>query len=95
MSQIEAGLHQLHASSESDDVPPAPAPQRVEITTSSSVGAVHAPFAKVNTVENGSPASDAGLRPGDYVKKFGAVHALNHERLTRLAREVQMNEGVS
>lgn len=99
MSQIEKGLHQLHASpdfAESTPVAPQPQYQRTEIdTTPIPRVSVHAPFAKVNSVEDGSPAKEAGLKPGDHVKMFGMVHALNHERLTALSREVQANEGVS
>ncbi|TGZ83557.1 26S proteasome non-ATPase regulatory subunit 9 [Ascodesmis nigricans] len=97
MSQIEKGLHQLHASpdfAESTPVAPQPQYQRTEIdTTPIPRVSVHAPFAKVNSVEDGSPAKEAGLKPGDHVKMFGMVHALNHERLTALSREVQANEG--
>lgn len=40
-----------------------------------------------------SPAEQAGLKLGDQVKQFGSCHALNHERLTKIAEVVGSNEG--
>lgn len=54
-----------------------------------------APFAKVNTVVDGSPASLAGLRPGDQIRSFGYVNSTNHDDLKKVAECVQGNEGVS
>lgn len=53
-----------------------------------------APFAKVNTVVDGSPASLAGLRPGDQIRNFGPVNNSNHDDLKKVAECVQGNEGV-
>lgn len=52
------------------------------------------PFARVNSVEPGSPAEQAGLKTGDTIREFGGVHWLNHERLSKVAETVQQNEGV-
>ncbi|KAI5815092.1 hypothetical protein BZA77DRAFT_317001 [Pyronema omphalodes] len=54
---------------------------------------VTTPFAKINSVESESPAEEAGLKRGDYLKKFGEVNALNHDGLKALAKEVTRNEG--
>ena len=53
------------------------------------------PFATVNSVVVGSPADQAELKAGDEVLLFGAVNWLNHEKLGRVAREVQTHQGVS
>lgn len=53
-----------------------------------------APFARVNTVVDGSPASLAGLKPGDQIRNFGYVNRSNHDDLKKVAECVQGNEGV-
>lgn len=53
------------------------------------------PFAKVNTVVDGSPADSAGLKAGDEIRNFGYVNIRNHDGLKRVAECVQGNEGVS
>lgn len=53
-----------------------------------------APFARVNTVVDGSPASLAGLKPGDQIRNFGYVNVSNHDDLKKVAECVQGNEGV-
>lgn len=39
------------------------------------------PFCKIVEVKIGSPADTGGLRPGDLLLKYGAVHSLNHNNL--------------
>lgn len=51
------------------------------------------PFAKVNTVVDGSPADSAGLKAGDEIRNFGYVNIRNHDGLKRVAECVQGNEG--
>lgn len=65
------------------------------ILGSSSTSALQPPFAKVNSVEPGSPADLAGLKAGDQVTRFGTVDYTNHERLSKVAQVVQQNENVS
>lgn len=55
---------------------------------------VETPFAKVNSVTDGSPAHQAGLKAGDGIRAFGHVNWMNHENLTKVAEVVQRNEGV-
>ena len=52
------------------------------------------PFAKVNTVESGSPAHEASLKAGDRIRTFGSANWTNHENLRKVAEVVQRNEGV-
>ncbi|KAH8657465.1 26S proteasome non-ATPase-like protein regulatory subunit 9 [Tricladium varicosporioides] len=51
------------------------------------------PFAKVNSVVDGSPADSAGLKAGDAIRNFGYVNVSNHNDLKRVAECVQGNEG--
>ncbi|KAK7204841.1 putative 26S proteasome non-ATPase regulatory subunit 9 [Myxozyma melibiosi] len=50
-------------------------------------------FAVVNSVEDRSPAHEAGLLRGDKIVKFGDVNAENHQHLSRLSTVVQQNQG--
>jgi 26S proteasome non-ATPase regulatory subunit 9 len=53
------------------------------------------PFAKVNSVVEGSPAASAGLQAGDEIRNFGYVNNTNHDGLKRVGECVAGNEGVS
>jgi len=96
MSKIELGLHEHHAKHQASD--PLPTSTSTQMPSGSSKtsdqGLVDTPFAKVNSVENGSPADDAGLKAGDRIRKFGHVNWINHERLSKVAEVVQRNQGV-
>lgn len=56
---------------------------------------LEAPFAKVNSLVEGSPAAQAGLKPQDLIRRFGYVDRRNHEELKKVAECVQGNEGQS
>jgi hypothetical protein len=105
MKQIETGLHAHHAataaaSEKEAEMAAAAAAERIASGSSltsavvTSTAEVTTPFAKINSVEPGSPAEEAGLKRGDYLKKFGGVNALNHDGLRALAKEVGGNDGV-
>lgn len=64
-------------------------------TASSSAPVVEPPFARVNSVVEGSPAAESGLQAGDKIVSFGTVNWQNHERLGKVAQAVQQNENVS
>lgn len=65
------------------------------VSNASSTSTSSNPFARVNSVERGSPADQAGLKVGDQVVRFGLVDYTNHERLNKVAQVVQQNENVS
>lgn len=107
MKRIELGLHAHHArlaaAAASEETAVAAATSTLPTTTSTtttvrttaaSTAEIHTPFAKINSVAEGSPAAEAGMQAGDYIKKFGWVHALNHEKLKKLTECVAANDGV-
>ena len=51
------------------------------------------PFAEVDEVHAEGPAAAAGLRLGDRLLRFGAIHAGNHDGLRALARLTQRSVG--
>ncbi|KAF3907753.1 hypothetical protein AA313_de0209495 [Arthrobotrys entomopaga] len=95
MAEIEKSLHSYHAEQAG-----APEPTGSEISATASSGPsalrpetiVEAVFAVVKSVAPSSPAEAAGLKAGDRIKRFGTIGALNHEKLARVATEVQQNE---
>ena len=93
--RIEAGLEVHFASGISHGNLPSSS-SLTEI--SSSLEAATTPdvvFAKVDTVSSSSPAEEAGLKPGDFIKKFGNVDNANNEKLRKVAEVVAQNEQVS
>lgn len=99
MNRIEKGLHQHHAtlreSGDSKDVQsPATGGTVEQNAPASSRTTLDPPFARVNSVAPSSPAHEAGLKVGDKIRNFGAVHSRNHENLRRVAEVVQRQEGV-
>ena len=107
MIKIETGLHAHHASLQASFSSPSSSPSALPSSTSSSstqpseggeedeARVIETPFAKVNSVVEGSPAHAAGLRAGDRIRAFGAANWMNHEKLTKVAEVVQRSEGVS
>lgn len=97
MSRIERGLHEHYASASSRAQQPSQtsgAPGSSSETATDPPDLIETPFAKVNAVTPGSPAEQAGLRPGDAIRRFGHVNWLNHEKLSKIAETVQRNEDV-
>ena len=95
MSKIEVGLHEHHAAYQAANPPDSSSTQAAGSSGSSVQGVLDTPFAKVNSVVDGSPADQAGLKVGDRIRKFGNVNFMNHEKLSKVAETVQRNQGVS
>ena len=87
MKKIEEGLHAYHANL-------APAHTAAAAAAPAAARQVETPFAKIHHLAANSPAAEAGLLPGDHIKQFGPVNALNHDGLRKLAEVVAQSEGV-
>ena len=97
MDSIEKRIHE-HFASLPDEVaaptePQVPTPQE-SLRDYVPPPVLMAPFAKVNSVVDGSPASLAGLKSGDQIRNFGYVNQSNHDDLKKVAECVQGNENV-
>ncbi|XP_042371115.1 26S proteasome non-ATPase regulatory subunit 9 isoform X2 [Plectropomus leopardus] len=92
MEEIEEALHKLHAlekaKREADEAGAQEEAMEQQVT-------LPPPFARVDAVTQGSPASGAGLRVGDEVIEFGSVNTANFHNLQNIASVVQHSEGVS
>ncbi|KAM8865634.1 26S proteasome non-ATPase regulatory subunit 9 [Synchiropus picturatus] len=90
MVEIEEALHKLHAREKAkraqDEVEAQAEAMDVQVT-------LPAPFARVDAVTQGSPASGAGLKVGDEVIEFGSVTTNNFQNLQNIASAVQHSEG--
>ncbi|RMZ76383.1 hypothetical protein DV737_g4841, partial [Chaetothyriales sp. CBS 132003] len=94
MGRVEKGLHAHHANlqaSDSSKQAEPSQPQRALPTTATAPVAPETPFARVNSVEPGSPANEAGLKRGDQIRRFGTVIWSNHERLRKVASSIAIS----
>lgn len=100
MNVIEKAVHAHFEFLQKNPLPeisasPAPTTNGTSNGTSQAEAAqvLEAPFAKVNSIVEGSPAAQAGLKPQDLIRRFGYVDRRNHEGLKKVAECVQGNEG--
>lgn len=94
MDRIEKALHEHHANIQEENAKkPQSDSSTVQESTTSPPPAPETPFARVNTVEPGSPANEAGLKVGDLIRRFGDAIWSNHERLRKVGEVVQQNTG--
>ncbi|KAM7196141.1 Ras family domain containing protein [Naviculisporaceae sp. PSN 640] len=94
MAVIEKHLHEHFASLQDEDGPAGVTSNGEPSVLPDSVFEVFdRPFAKVNSVVDNSPASAAGLKPGDLIRNFGYVNFQNHDNLRKVGECVQGNEG--
>ncbi|EEH09232.1 conserved hypothetical protein [Histoplasma capsulatum G186AR] len=106
MTKVEQGVHahfarlqqqehqQQRQEQQNASCPPTPLPAMDDsATTSARTGLIETPFAKINSVAEGSPAAQAGIKVGDRIRSVGHVNWMNHENLAKVAEVVQRNEG--
>lgn len=90
MKQVEEALHQLHAREKEKHARDEAEALAEAMSQSQSLPQ---PFAKVNTVTPGSPASVSGLQVDDEIVEFGSVNVNNFQNLQNIATVVQHSEG--
>ncbi|KAK0138137.1 26S proteasome non-ATPase regulatory subunit 9 [Merluccius polli] len=99
MVDIEEALHKLHAREKSKREQDASRQGQAEAMEQGQAeameqdGPLHAPFARVEGISQGSPACRAGMRVGDEVVEFGSVNTGNFRNLQNIASVVQHSEG--
>ncbi|XP_040202959.1 26S proteasome non-ATPase regulatory subunit 9 [Rana temporaria] len=90
MKEIEEALHNLHARDKEKRVKDEAEAQAEALQQNLDLPV---PFAKVDTVTPGSPASMSGLQVGDEITAFGSVNSKNFQNLQNIATVVQHSEG--
>nr|KMM71476.1 26S proteasome non-ATPase regulatory subunit 9 [Coccidioides posadasii RMSCC 3488] len=103
MAKIEQVVHAYFAdmrereaggeAPESSRVPPV-GPEFSEETPSNQNVLAETPFARVNSVAEGSPAAEAGMKVGDKIRGFGTVNWMNHQDLRKISEVVQNSEDI-
>uniref|UniRef100_F7DHS1 26S proteasome non-ATPase regulatory subunit 9 n=2 Tax=Monodelphis domestica TaxID=13616 RepID=F7DHS1_MONDO len=98
MKQVEEALHQLHARGKEKQAKDAAEAQNEAMNQGqgSSWGpspSFSQPFAKVNSISPGSPASNSGLQVDDEIVEFGSVNTHNFQNLQNIGTVVQHSEG--
>ncbi|NXP50879.1 PSMD9 ATPase, partial [Heliornis fulica] len=88
MKQVEEALHQLHAREKEKH-----ARDEAEALAEAMSQSLPRPFARVNAVTPGSPASLSGLQVDDEIVEFGSVNVNNFQNLQNIATVVQHSEG--
>jgi len=103
MAKVERGIHAHFASiQQNESALVSPSVQEptsslniIEETATSQNEFVETPFAVVNSVVEGSPAAQAGMKVGDKIQSFGNINWVNHENLSKVAELVLHSEGNS
>ncbi|XP_034647284.1 26S proteasome non-ATPase regulatory subunit 9 isoform X1 [Trachemys scripta elegans] len=90
MLQVEKALHQLHAREKEKQAKDEAEAQAEAMNQNQSLPQ---PFARVNAVTPGSPASISGLQVDDEIIEFGSVDTHNFQTLQNIATVVQHSEG--
>ncbi|KAJ8286264.1 hypothetical protein GJAV_G00036430 [Gymnothorax javanicus] len=91
MLEIEEALHRLHAAEKARRAQDGGGPTQAEAMEEEP--SLPAPFARVDAITPGSPASQAGLRVGDEIIEFGSINTGNFQTLQNIASVVQHSEG--
>ncbi|CAI9535096.1 unnamed protein product, partial [Staurois parvus] len=90
MKDIEEALHNLHARDKEKRLKDEAEAQAEALQHNLDLPV---PFARVDAVSPGSPASMSGLQVGDEIIAFGSVNSKNFQNLQNIATVVQHSEG--
>ncbi|XP_072456653.1 26S proteasome non-ATPase regulatory subunit 9 isoform X2 [Notamacropus eugenii] len=98
MKQVEDALHQLHARGKEKQARDAAEAQNEALSQGQGPSQSLSqnpprPFAKVNSISPGSPASNSGLQVDDEIVEFGSVNVHNFQNLQNIGTVVQHSEG--
>ncbi|KAL8558336.1 hypothetical protein ACOMHN_012900 [Nucella lapillus] len=91
MKDIEEELYRIHT--ELRQQKDASGESAMEVCTTSDPAPPRPPFVRVDKVDAGSPATDAGLEVGDELVEFGSVTANNFTSLQQIGEVVQHSIG--
>ncbi|KAJ7323374.1 26S proteasome non-ATPase regulatory subunit 9 [Desmophyllum pertusum] len=91
MKEIEEGIHEIHARArEQKDNEK----ETKEDTEMADISTKLKAFLRVDSVAEGSPSSQAGLKIGDHILKFGSISGENFNGLQDIASVVQHSKGI-
>lgn len=91
MKDIEEALHSLHARDKEKKLKDEAEAQAEALQHN--LDDLPVPFARVDAVVPGSPASMSGLQVGDEITAFGSVNSKNCQNIRNIATVVQHSEG--
>lgn len=91
MKEIEEGIHEVHAKAREQRNNEKESQEDKEMTDISSKLEA---FLRVDSVAEGSPSSQAGLKVGDRIIKFGSISGENFNGLQDIASVVQHSKGI-
>ncbi|KAJ8415525.1 hypothetical protein AAFF_G00425050 [Aldrovandia affinis] len=94
MVEIEEALHKLHAHERAKrELDQGQAQAEAKAEAMDQEVSLPVPFARVDNITQGSPASQSGLQVGDEIIEFGSVNTGNFKNLQNIASVVQHSEG--
>ncbi|XP_068686616.1 26S proteasome non-ATPase regulatory subunit 9-like isoform X1 [Montipora foliosa] len=90
MKEIESGIHEIHAQAREEKENEK---EQQEVKTKDGMESQLSAFLRVDSVVEGSPSSQAGLKVGDHILKFGSITGDNFRDLQDIASVVQHSKG--
>ncbi|XP_060077227.1 26S proteasome non-ATPase regulatory subunit 9-like [Ylistrum balloti] len=89
MAEIEEELYKIHAEARKEKGEVMENNEDDECIQAQALAERLSPFAEVDRVDEGSPASEAGLKVGDAIVQFGSITASKFQSLQNIASVVQ------
>ncbi|XP_067025212.1 26S proteasome non-ATPase regulatory subunit 9-like isoform X2 [Acropora muricata] len=91
MKEIEKGIHEIHAHAREKKENER---QTEEDKTVEDIASKIKAFLRVDSVAEGSPSSQAGLKVGDHILKFGSITGDNYNDMKDISSVVQHSKGI-